>query len=673
MKNVTSESSSFITHVVTKENFITLLNEFKINLGKTNLEYIIFNIDMSSPENIESANNQIIFCEISLCLKNENSNNDIPHNVITYLIPSLKFHKFISEEFISLSSITMRYLSFYKESYNISLVSDLMSLSYSEINREDEMKKNLEQILKEGKQSKKENKKSYYYFPKALYIHSKKFQNKYVEVLSNFTKDIMKNYRDYKFKKEENDEPVTIKNENVKLTNYDNDLITEIFKFKWNTVFQPFTGEMFSLYIREIKIEIKNKDDEEKFIQFINGLLLLIKQGGNNSFVHADFEEDFYAKWSSLLSKYLLISTPKNEKVEISICTTDPKEIPSWVINLLSVMKNLNKTSDAKFTPQIIIEDYLPLSMQKNVVVTYMFGFECNFTKFEVDETKPDSYFTDKISYKKIYIENNDSANILFGYDYRSEIYYLFDAIIKNNYSLEKKINKLFACDLQNFRVEEKFSKLINENFLLFEIESKDKNDYYIKVKAETNRIKDELKISLCEIGEEIKKRYVILYEMGVSIFIKEMVKASNNKGEKIFGSRLEERQNFISKLIGETKLNWNIIDIPTLCEKKNISFSSMYYKLGNEVKYVTQKLYYIVDEGMKKDFSENHNKKEKICFDESYFKENYSKILEILRGVGNFWINSKKSQKKYEIDFCEPSLQNDAKNNLIAQKISIN
>ena len=177
MKNASSESSSFITHIVTKENFIQLLNDFKLNIGKWNLEYIIFNIDMSSPENIENPYNQIIFCEISLCLKNENFNNDIPHNVVTYLIPSLKFHKFISEEFISLSSITMRYLSFYKESYDFSLVSDSMSLSYSEVNREGEMKKNLEQILKEGKQTKKENKKSYYYYPKSLYIHSKKFSS----------------------------------------------------------------------------------------------------------------------------------------------------------------------------------------------------------------------------------------------------------------------------------------------------------------------------------------------------------------------------------------------------------------------------------------------------------------------------------------------------------------
>ena len=64
------------------------------------------------------------------------------------------------------------------------------------------------------------------------------------------------------------------------------------------------------------------------------------------------------------------------------------------------------------------------------------------YAKFEIDETKPDSDFTKKISYAKIYVENNDSENILFGYDYRSEIYYLFDSIIQNNYSLEKKINK---------------------------------------------------------------------------------------------------------------------------------------------------------------------------------------------------------------------------------------
>ena len=671
MKNASSESSSFITHIVTKENFIQLLNDFKLNIGKWNLEYIIFNIDMSSPENIENPYNQIIFCEISLCLKNENFNNDIPHNVITYLIPSLKFHKFISEEFISLSSITMRYLSFYKESYDFSLVSDSMSISYSEDNREGEMKKNLEQILKEGKQSKKENKKSYYYYPKAFYIHSKKFQKKYVEVLSNFTKDIIKEYRDYKFKKEETQNLSIVANKNVKLTNNDNDLITEIFKFKWNTVFQPFTSEMLSMYIRKIKIEIKNKGDEEKFIKFIDGLLSLCGQGGNNSCVPTDFEDAFYAKWASLLSKYFLISTPRNGKVEMSICTSHPSEIPSWVNNLLKVMKNLNKSSEAKFNSQIIIENYLPLSMQKNVVVSYKFGFECNFTKFEIDETKPDSDFTKKISYAKIYVENNDSENILFGYDYRSEIYYLFDSLIQNNYSLEKKINKLLACDLQNFKEEEKFSKLIKDNFNLFKLEQKEKNDYYLKVKIEPSQLNDKLKSSLCEFGEEIKKRYVILYEMGVSIFIKEMVKVSAKKGKIIFGSKLEERKQFISKLIGEPELKWNIIDISVLCERKNIPFSSMYYQLGKEVKYVTQKLYYIVDEGMNKDSSPNQTKKEKIYFDEFYFKENYSKILRIFREIGNFWINSKKSQKKYEIDFCEPSLEELAKNKLKEQNIS--
>ena len=73
----------------------------------------------------------------------------------------------------------------------------------------------------------------------------------------------------------------------------------------------------------------------------------------------------------------------------------------------------------------------------------------------------------------------------------------------------------------------------------------------------------------------------------------------------------------------------------------------------------------------MNKDSSPNQTKKEKIYFDEFYFKENYSKILRIFREIGNFWINSKKSQKKYEIDFCEPSLEELAKNKLKEQNIS--
>jgi hypothetical protein len=193
--------------IINKENFHLEYENFKKELNNKLLEFIFLNIDIST-NLIEKLNHQeLIFTEITI-IKKIKTNNDITYKIKTFLIPSLKFHKFAQEEYVSFSPELMKYLFKYKNVYDINTISNKNTISYDNISNKENFIKFLEKIIDKGKPPKKENKKSYIYFPKALTLHSKQFQNRFEEILKKLVEkifdEIKNNKLDNKKKNKEN-------------------------------------------------------------------------------------------------------------------------------------------------------------------------------------------------------------------------------------------------------------------------------------------------------------------------------------------------------------------------------------------------------------------------------------------------------------------------------------
>ena len=161
--------------IINKENFHLEYENFKKELNNKLLEYIFLNIDISTNLKEKFRQQELIFTEITL-VKRIKTNNDINFKIKTFLIPSLKFHKFAQEEYVSFNPELMKYLFKYKNVYDINTISNKNTISYDNMSNKENFIKFFEKIIEKGKPPKKENKKSYIYFPKALTLHSKHFK-----------------------------------------------------------------------------------------------------------------------------------------------------------------------------------------------------------------------------------------------------------------------------------------------------------------------------------------------------------------------------------------------------------------------------------------------------------------------------------------------------------------
>lgn len=201
-KKLESQAQAF--DLVDRNNFHQIFYEFKNILSKAGKKIIILNIidslnmnysklfekinfdsfikeDQSKlnedsffnevyfPKVMERKNSQILFFEINILF--ENSDNQQNKNLFDsriFLIPSLKFHKFISESYLNLNSFTFNFLNQNKSLFLLQSLLDISTLSYMPYSLENHLTKNFEKIKKYGKPTKNEFKKSYYFFPKGL-------------------------------------------------------------------------------------------------------------------------------------------------------------------------------------------------------------------------------------------------------------------------------------------------------------------------------------------------------------------------------------------------------------------------------------------------------------------------------------------------------------------------
>ena len=649
---------------VTKENFHSSLSLFKKKLESSLLKYISFNCDISTEKKL---NQELIFSEFSIVHK-VNTNNDIDFQIFTFLIPSIQFHKYEKEDYVSFSPIFLKYLLNYKDIYDFNKVTSLNSITYESLEKENILKENLERILIEGKAPKKDASKSYNYYPKALELPSKNFQKQLIEDIKKITENFWNTYEN-EVKNKNIEEELIIKNLDITEDNYK--LIKVLLDFKWvSIIFRPFVQNMFRLFVNKIKISLTEKisDNWKKFMNSIqSGFSQNKKENLFNIIVEDEMEDYFYQNFcdffvNSKISKCEFIKDKeKTVRFEIS------KENDFQSDKMENTLKQLLELCD-KEEIEIIDYDYHGFDFRKlfentfknNVHINYSFGYSINPSLLkEIDLKKKEN-----ISYSNLFLNINNKEDIIYGYQFETVLHKLLKEIKgKDNENINKKINTSisieFGKDLETFNEDKEFIEIINSYFDYFKVFIDNDKKYYIVqyiLKKELNF--EEIKTLLLEQCEIIKKKLLINEELGVSLFYKEIF---SDKKYTIIGSNLEKKFNFIVKNILR---NPNIENSTILTEIEKIkffdlqyisrkinynffpTFMSFLYNSKNPIKLITQRFIYIFNDIKEKNeiekysnisVEENELKEEIILITKEQFNNNYKNVFKILKDITNF------------------------------------
>ena len=649
---------------VTKENFHSSLSLFKKKLESSLLKYISFNCDISTEKKL---NQELIFSEFSIVHK-VNTNNDIDFQIFTFLIPSIQFHKYEKEDYVSFSPIFLKYLLNYKDIYDFNKVTSLNSITYESLEKENILKENLERILIEGKAPKKDASKSYNYYPKALELPSKNFQKQLIENIKKITENFWNTYEN-EVKNKKIEEELIIKNLDITEDNYK--LIKVLLDFKWvSIIFRPFVQNMFRLFVNKIKISLTEKlsDNWKKFMNSIqSGFSQNKKENLFNIIVEDEMEDYFYQNFcdffvNSKISKCEFIKDKeKTVRFEIS------KENDFQSDKMENTLKQLLELCD-KEEIEIIDYDYHGFDFRKlfentfknNVHINYSFGYSINPSLLkEIDLKKKEN-----ISYSNLFLNINNKEDIIYGYQFETVLHKLLKEIKgKDNENINKKINTSisieFGKDLETFNEDKEFIEIINSYFDYFKVFIDNDKKYYIVqyiLKKELNL--EEIKRLLLEQCEIIKKKLLINEELGVSLFYKEIF---SDKKYTIIGSNLEKKFNFIVKNILR---NPNIENSTILTEIEKIkffdlqyisrkinynffpTFMSFLYNSKNPIKLITQRFIYIFNDIKEKNeiekysnisVEENELKEEIILITKEQFNNNYKNVFKILKDITNF------------------------------------
>ena len=646
---------------VTKENFHSSLSLFKKKLESSLLKYISFNCDISTEKKL---NQELIFSEFSIVHK-VNTNNDIDFQIFTFLIPSIQFHKYEKEDYVSFSPIFLKYLLNYKDIYDFNKVTSLNSITYESLEKENILKENLERILIEGKAPKKDASKSYNYY---LELPSKNFQKQLIEDIKKITENFWNTYEN-EVKNKNIEEELIIKNLDITEDNYK--LIKVLMDFKWvSIIFRPFVQNMFRLFVNKIKISLTEKlsDNWKKFMNSIqSGFSQNKKENLFNIIVEDEMEDYFYQNFcdffvNSKISKCEFIKDKeKTVRFEIS------KENDFQSDKMENTLKQLLELCD-KEEIEIIDYDYHGFDFRKlfentfknNVRINYSFGYSINPSLLkEIDLKKKEN-----ISYNNLFLNINNKEDIIYGYQFETVLHKLLKEIKgKDNENINKKINTSisieFGKDLETFNEDKEFIEIINSYFDYFKVFIDNDKKYYIVqyiLKKELNL--EEIKRLLLEQCEIIKKKLLINEELGVSLFYKEIF---SDKKYTIIGSNLEKKFNFIVKNILR---NPNIENSTILTEIEKIkffdlqyisrkinynffpTFMSFLYNSKNPIKLITQRFIYIFNDIKEKNeiekysnisVEENELKEEIILITKEQFNNNYKNVFKILKDITNF------------------------------------
>ena len=713
------------TYIVTKDNFQESLRDFKININSNLLDFIILNNDIStSSPKIQEKEGEIVFSEFTLCKRVNYPAKDISYSFTTFLVPSLKFHRYAVDEIASFNSIFLKYLTNEKSIYDFNLINSANSLSYDNIHKREEFEKSLDLILNDGKPFKKENKTSYYYYPKAFELPSKKYQTKFEDFLKYFINQyfdkIKPELEDANNKPKEDNKDNKDDTTSLFITDkYISDFkfLNNFLDFKWGQIFEKMDFEIYKVFVNEYKIKFKSTEINlnPKFLKFIE--MLHQKLDSQNEIENFELDIDEGDKDeinNELLNNWKQYILAEDSIVEFSYeykenankiifvlkanKTTDKRKklegfmkFLSFIISIPNEIKNKTEFEIKDiFFRRINMKYLFPKSIRHNIEFNYLLATKVD-KKFRLEKDK--DYYLKKISYKRLFVNNKNEEEILFGYKLETlfklllEVKDLQKAEIDLNKPKQKSISLEFGKDLEILIKDEQFKKILEGYFSKFIVEPLTKENEttakfrtikYTMIKVpniKEKACKKDLE-SLIKRAKEIKRNILLDEEIGVAYFYDEIFKRKNIN---IYGTNLKNKIYFpIKQLLLEPRKNKNseeeiqkilekvnIYDISYICLRKGIDFFQKYLKLKRDEerkeRTMTQRLGYVIEEtdALKDrenlddfrnkfylDEKEKITKKHYLCVDKINLNEKAEAILKIFRNKTDFTINKNANDK---------------------------
>ena len=691
--------------VVTKENFQSSLKKFKELLSSKLFEYIVLNNDISTSNlKIQDKEGEIVLSEFTICKKVNYPSKDINFTLTTFLVPSLKFHRYANDEITSFSSTFLKYLTNEKSLYDFNLINSANTLSYENIHKRKEFEDGLNLILKDGKPFKKENKTSYYYYPKAFELPSRKYQKKYEDLLKYFIEQIF----------DENAEkiPVDEKDKENSSFLYKSDKYVSDFKFlnsfldfKWGQIFEKIDSDTFKVFVDGYKIQLKNEEMKinQTFLNFIEKL----KNFFENERTIEDFEleiiqgeddeinEEFFKNWTQYLmseenvAEFSYNFVDKN-KVKFTLKADKNKEkrdkfqsLTKFISFLIALPKDINDKKKEFIIEQIFyrrinMRNLFPNKMRPNLEFSYHVTSKIDPKKFKNEKSKND--YLNKAKYKDLFINNRNEEEILFGYKLDILLRQLFD--LKEGHILKeedigktrtKTVSIELGKDLEIVKDDEEFKKILGQCFEKLHLDKSEQNLKTMGVSYKIANIPKKENYNsflrkLINRMKEIKKNLLLDEEIGISYFYEEIFKLENIS---IYGTNLKNKIYFaIKQLILEPSNNGeeeikkvlkkvNVYDISYMCLKLDIDFFRKYMNLKRDEELkertMTQRLAYIIEEtdALKNannlnefrnifylDEKDNISKKHYIWIDKNKFYANSENIVKMFKDKSDFTIN---------------------------------
>lgn len=713
------------TYIVTKDNFQESLRDFKNNINSNLLEFIILNNDIStSSPKIQEKEGEIVFSEFTLCKRVNYPAKDILYSFITFLVPSLKFHRYAVDEIASFNSIFLKYLTNEKSIYDFNLINSANSLSYDNIHKREEFEKSLDLILNDGKPFKKENKTSYYYYPKAFELPSKKYQTKFEDFLKYFINQyfdkIKPELEDANNKPKEDNKDNKDDTTSLFITDkYISDFkfLNNFLDFKWGQIFEKMDFEIYKVFVNEYKIKFKSTEINlnPKFLKFIEMLHQKLDSQNEIENFELDIDEgdkdeinnELLNNWKQyILAEDSIVEFSYEYKENVNKIifvlkankTTDKRKklegfmkFLSFIISIPNEIKNKTEFEIKDiFFRRINMKYLFPKSIRHNIEFNYLLATKVD-KKFRLEKDK--DYYLKKISYKRLFVNNKNEEEILFGYKLETlfklllEVKDLQKAEMDLNKPKQKSISLEFGKDLEILIKDEQFKKILEGYFSKFIVEPLTKENEttakfrtikYTMIKVpniKEKACKKDLE-SLIKRAKEIKRNILLDEEIGVAYFYDEIFKRKNIN---IYGTNLKNKIYFpIKQLLLEPRKNKNseeeiqkilekvnIYDISYICLRKGIDFFQKYLKLKRDEerkeRTMTQRLGYVIEEtdALKDrenlddfrnkfylDEKEKITKKHYLCVDKINLNEKAEAILKIFRNKTDFTINKNAKDK---------------------------
>ena len=682
--------------IITKDNFQSELKEFRKLLNSNLFEYIIINNDFSTTSAISNKEkeNEIIFSEFTICRKQNLESKDIYYTFTTFLVPAIKFHRYSSDEIVSFSSIFLKYLANEKYVYDFNLINASNSLSYDNIHKREEFEKTLNTILIDGKPSKKENKASYSYYPKAFYLPSKNFRKKFEELVKYFIELIF----DKNAKHIINDDKTITYETDKYIADFK---LLNLFLNKWGLVLDKVDNEMFKVFVNEYRIKFKNKEFGEiiTFLDFVQKLKDFLNDE-NNTTVNFEINnrendqnglnDEILQNWKQcLLSEENILEFNYNfkdkNKINIYIKADKEKEkkkkfqnITTFLNSIISIPEIIKDNEEIEIKPiffrRINMKNLFPEKLKNSIEFFYhpVAKAEEEKLKQNIEENKLKDYLK-KVSYADLLLKKTNDEEILFGYRFEPQLKQLFD--IKRETSITKTISLEFGRDLEILINNERFLEQIKKSFTEFKMEKEDKTfnsrTMHLNLKKDIE-FKDE-NTELLNIAKEIKKNLLLDEEIGVTYFYDAIFQ---KEGINIYGTNLknklyfpieelllkseEKKEEEIKKILEKA----NIFDISYICYKKNVDFYKKYIEIKKTEQYkertMTQRLGYVIEEiSILKDdnvlnefknkfYLDLDNNKYSIKCKKEKFYDNVDDIFRVMKSKCDFIINKCKNDNNF-------------------------